>query len=82
MNTSNPGSCPAGKKDAGDYHTHGGPDPRFASGNEGFSMSDKKSNDDSGKPGFLGTPSGMIKKYVPNGDPRHGYVILIGSGAK
>ncbi len=78
---SNIGVCPPGKTMAGDYHTHGGYDPGYD--NENFSRADKDSNDLEGKPGYLGTPNGYIKKYTPvPGKLRGGPVTVIGKGAK
>jgi RHS repeat-associated protein len=61
------GSVPAGKKEAGLYHTHGGNEPGF--NNEGFSTQDMINSDFVKVPSYLGTPSGDIKKYTP--DPKH-----------
>jgi len=58
---------PPGKKTTGDYHTHGANDPGYK--NEDFSNRDKSGNDATGTTGYLGTPSGKIKKYTPGGPP-------------
>jgi RHS repeat-associated protein len=77
------GEVPEGKQDAGDYHTHGKPDPRYPS-IEDFSDRDKHNNDYDETPGYLGTPSGLIKKYWPAPYPcarGSGAVEIIGTGA-
>lgn len=61
---------PAGKTNAGDAHTHGDESgPTYD--DENFNESDKKSNIAEGKPGYLATPSELIKKFDPfkNDDP-------------
>ncbi|MCP1106292.1 DUF4329 domain-containing protein [Serratia nevei] len=70
------GSCPAGKKNAGDYHTHGANDPGYD--NENFSSVDTRGNDAENVPGYLGTPGGKIKVY----DPATGKVRTIGDTLK
>lgn len=77
------GEVPEGKQDAGDYHTHGRPDPRYPS-YEDFSDRDKANHDYDETPGYLGTPSGVIKKYWPAPYPckrGSGAVETIGTGA-
>jgi len=75
------GTCPKGMSPEGSYHTHGGYDPRYDS--ENFSDEDKGILDRDQTPGFLGTPSGTIKKYTPIlGRPLRGRVTPIGTGAK
>jgi hypothetical protein len=73
---------PGDKQDAGDYHTHGRPDPRFPS-YEDFSDRDKHNNDYDETPGYLGTPSGVIKKYwpAPSPCPRGSGAVETGTGA-
>jgi hypothetical protein len=39
------------------------------------------SNDDMGYPGFLGTPNGDIKVYIPSSDGSSA-IFTIGTGAK
>ncbi len=62
---------------AGTYHTHApGTDPVR---DEEYSLGDKGLSDDEGAPGYLGTPSGTIYKYVPiPAQPSQGDVSLIG----
>jgi hypothetical protein len=58
-------------------------DPRYPS-YEDFSDRDKANNDYDEKPGYLGTPSGVIKKYWPAPYPCErgsGAVEIIGTGA-
>jgi hypothetical protein len=77
---SHPGSCPAGTSPAGDYHTHGELEHYY---DEDFSDDDMKGNDKCGLPGYLGTPTGKIKKYTPvPGKPLGGKVDTIETGAK
>ncbi|MBD8528318.1 RHS repeat-associated core domain-containing protein, partial [Pseudomarimonas arenosa] len=66
VSSSNPG--PITPRTVGDYHTHGGPDPRFNS--EVFSPSDisgisSDATGISGYAGYVGTPRGVIKKFDP-----------------
>src|ERR1700674_1496564 len=78
---SDAGVCPSGTTNVGDYHTHGADDPGFD--NENFSRGDKRGNDREGVPGYLGVPSGDIKKYTPiPGRPERGAVTTLGSGAR
>jgi RHS repeat-associated protein len=57
-----PGRWPPNTTNAGDYHTHGS----YASPNdENFSETDMRGNRMEGVPGYLGTPSGAIKKHDP-----------------
>jgi RHS repeat-associated protein len=70
------GPVPSGKKDAGDYHTHGDNDPHYV--NEDFSPPDKRGNDATGQPGYLGTPTEVIKKYTPKrGVPYGGETTIL-----
>jgi len=79
--SSNPGTCPITGSNEGYYHTHGGDDPRYD--NENFSPADKRISDFEQKPGFVGTPHGDIKEYLPiSGQPGNGTVTTIGTGAK
>lgn len=81
MHTSSSGHRPPGTSNAGDYHTHGKNDRKYD--NEIFSDRDKDANDSEKRPGFLGTPSGDIKVYLPiPGKPRGGDIIFLGTGAK
>jgi hypothetical protein len=69
------GLCPLRSRVVGDYHTHGAYRPKFD--NENFSdrkgdrPNDKGGNEDGWPPfygkniGYLGTPSGRIKRYDP-----------------
>lgn len=67
--------------EVGHYHTHGGCDPRYDS--EHFSDQDKRIYDNGQIPGYLGTPSGDIKKYTPiPGNPGNGRIETIGTGAR
>lgn len=66
IDSSTPGSVPMWMENAGDYHTHGGPDRFYGEGSEEFSSGDKDLNESEGVPGYLGTPSGRILKYDPN----------------
>jgi RHS repeat-associated protein len=55
-----------------DYHTHGAAKPGFT-GYELFSSDDKDTNEQLGITGYLGTPSGKIKRYEPVlGKPQRG----------
>jgi RHS repeat-associated protein len=83
---------PGGTSRAGAYHTHGafdpavngdgnplpgtpGYDPQY-DGNELFGPGDKSSLDGLKIPGFLGTPRGTIKEYIPKpGHPLGGKTI-------
>jgi len=82
FNRSQPGPVPPGTKPAGDYHTHGAPDPAHPE-DEDFSNYDKDTLDDPVsnpglQPGYLGTPTAKIKKHIPRpGKPRKGPVTLI-----
>lgn len=62
---------------AGTYHTHTpGTDPVR---DEEYSPGDKVLSDDEGAPGYLGTPSGAIYKYVPiPAQPSQGGVSRLG----
>lgn len=78
-------SCPTGTKLVGDYHTHGGPTTKYNV--EEFSQQDWLSNEIQRITGYLGTPSGEIKKYTPAWDNREGHLYpakteTIGTGAK
>jgi RHS repeat-associated protein len=78
--SSDPGSCPVTGSNRGVYHTHGGNDPGYD--NENFSPADKAFSDDDKQPIYLGTPNGLIKKYIPVPvSPLNGLVTTIGSGA-
>lgn len=69
------------KKKCGIYHTHGGPDPQYD--NENFSSTDKDTYDRNNILGYVGTPSGDVKKYVPvPGNPEGGTVTTIATGIK
>ena len=58
------GPVPQGVQITGDYHTHGANDPGYD--NENFSQTDKIGNDQMNTTGYLGTPSGTIKRYDPS----------------
>jgi hypothetical protein len=63
VNIGNPASTvPRGTAASASYHTHGGPDPRYD--NENFSPQDVLSDTLVGLDGYLGTPSGLLKKHV------------------
>ncbi len=49
----------------GHYHSHPGPYDPAAS--ENFSRRDIDTSDYEGKPGYLVTPTGVMKKYIPKG---------------
>jgi RHS repeat-associated protein len=83
---------PAGTSRAGAYHTHGAYDPAVNAnsnpppgtrgydpqydGNEIFGPSDKDTLDSFGIPGFLGTPQGSVKEYIPKpGHPLAGKTL-------
>lgn len=53
-----PGVC-------GWYHTHAAYDPHTL--NEDFSSNDKEISDSYNVPGYLGTPAGSFKVYIPPG---------------
>jgi hypothetical protein len=64
--SSQPGHVPPGTRNAGVWHDHGGPDPRYdnehfsgASGDTGIARQEHR-------PIYVGTPSGDIKKYSPS----------------
>jgi RHS repeat-associated protein len=61
--TSDAGGIPEGTEDGGDYHTHGGYDENYS--NDNFSPPDIAGNQADGTPGYLGGPSGIIKKFAP-----------------
>jgi len=69
---STPGFC---ENSRGYYHTHGDNDPRYD--NENFSPADKYIAELENYPGYVGTPSGSIKKYVPGNDNQEGRVIIL-----
>jgi RHS repeat-associated protein len=73
-------SCPAGTTNAGQYHTHGAYKPNYKG--EVFSGNDQTLSDHEGVPSYLGTPSGNILKYTPNGVPYDGKAEKIGCCAK
>ena len=56
-----PGFPSAPPNAAGWYHTHGAYSPAYR--NEQFSGNDKAISNSSGVAGYLGTPSGAVKKY-------------------
>jgi RHS repeat-associated protein len=62
--TSDFGQCPPGKKNAGQYHTHGKANPAYL--DEVFAYPDMWWADQENVPSYLGTPSGNIGKYTPN----------------
>jgi RHS repeat-associated protein len=74
-NSSDSGVCPPGTTEAADWHTHAAHDPTLVSGgffgigrkdyNEKFSPGDKRDNNIKGVPGYLGTPQGKIKVFIP-----------------
>ncbi|MBN6714941.1 DUF4329 domain-containing protein [Pseudomonas capsici] len=76
QDATNVGGCYLGTINAGDYHTHGSDDSGYI--NEEFSDEDKSGNDREGVPGYLGTPSGAVKVYEPNGVSLGGEVSIIG----
>ena len=79
--TSNPGSCPVGKKRYGSYHTHGAEDPRYSSDN--FSKHDIDTYNSRHEPGYVGVPTGEVKKYTPSPNGTGpGTVTVIATGVK
>lgn len=65
VSSSQPGPVPLGTRNAGVWHDHGGPDPRYD--NEHFSGAngDKGVAQREHEPIYVGTPSGSVKKYSP-----------------
>ncbi len=61
-NPGGPSSVPSGTTATAYYHTHGGNDPGYD--NENFSTPDKNYANYYSIDGYLGTPSGAIKKYT------------------
>ena len=57
------GPTPSTGTVVGDYHTHAAYDPNYD--NENFSPTDKNGNKADNTTGYLGTPSGAVKKYDP-----------------
>lgn len=62
---------PPGTTTVGDYHTHGAPSSRgktSAGDDRGdyFSSEDKAGNRRCAYPGYIGTPTGKVKKFDPN----------------
>lgn len=55
--------CPWYDRTVADWHTHGAYDPAYD--NEEFSDTDINSNNAGGFPGYLGTPSGAVRRYTP-----------------
>ena len=47
------------------WHTHGANDPGYDNENFSGASGDKGYSDATGKPGYVATPSGTIKKYDP-----------------
>jgi hypothetical protein len=89
-------SIPGGSSLAGAYHTHGNYDPSLNGdqnpqpgspgynplndGNEVFGPNDKGNLDKLNLPGFLGTPQGTIKEYIPKpGHPLAGKTLNLPS---
>jgi hypothetical protein len=79
---SNPGSCPSGKKATATYHTHGTEDPGYD--NDNFSSQDINYYDTHNQVGYVGVPTGDVKKYTPtpNDAPGQGTVTVIATGVK
>jgi RHS repeat-associated protein len=78
VDTSLPGSAPPNAQAVADWHTHGAYDPNYES--EVFSPQDMQGNTDLGYPGYLGTPSGAILKFLPppqGTNPNNGTVIIL-----
>ena len=73
-------SCPDGTTNVGQYHTHGAGKPNYKG--EIYSGNDQILSDREGVPSYLGTPSGNILKYSPNGVPYGGKAEKIGCCAK
>ena len=55
--------CPWYDRTVADWHTHAAYDPGYD--NEEFSRDDTDTNDAGGFPGYLGTPSGAVRRYTP-----------------
>jgi len=73
-----PGSPPPRTVVVADWHTHGAYDPNYES--EVFSPDDMQGNTDLGYPGYLGTPSGAILKFIPppqGSNPINGTIITL-----
>lgn len=70
--------CPPGTTPVGWWHTHGAYDPEYGSGNENFSHADKNISNDGHGPGFVATPNGWIKEYIPPPQFWQGTVNVIG----
>jgi RHS repeat-associated protein len=85
---------PSGTSLAGAYHTHGAFDPAVNAadnprpgtpgynplhdGNEIFGPRDKHNLDNLNLPGFLGTPQGTIREYIPKpGHPLEGKTVAL-----
>ena len=63
----------------GDYHSHGA-DSKGKYLDEVFSPTDKQGIDGTGKPGFLVTPKGVMKRYDPDANKQqNGTVTVIGN---
>lgn len=61
--SSEPGDAPLWTTEVGTYHTHGGDDPTYI--NNDFSDDDLDNAKQLGEPSYLGTPNGLVKKYIP-----------------
>lgn len=55
--------CPWYDRTGADWHTHGAYDPGYY--NEEFSATDINTNNAGGFSGYLGTPSGAVRRYTP-----------------
>lgn len=65
VSSANPGPVPQGTRNAGVWHDHGGPDPRFDSEHFSGAQGDKGIARAEHKPIYVGTPAGEVKKYSP-----------------
>jgi RHS repeat-associated protein len=75
-----PPICKADGTNAGIYHTHGPYTPDHTP--DIISAGDQYWADEERVPAFVGTPSGNVLKYTPNGKPYDGRVIIIGKGIR
>ena len=78
---SDPGSCPSGKSQYATYHTQGAEDPGYD--NDNFSQQDINYYESYRQPGYIGVPTGDVKKYTPSPNaPGRGTVTAIATGVK
>lgn len=77
------GTCPPGKTNAGQYHTHGA-DSGGTHYDYFFSNSDMSWAENEIVPSSVGRPDGVIMKYTPIPGAPHaaGLAVIVGKGAK